>query len=75
MTFIISAVLYIGGSIGIELIGGKYAEIYGFEDFSYTMIATLEESLEMAGLIVFIWGLLGYLAANYRKLLIVFKDR
>ena len=75
LTFIISAVLYIGGSIGIELIGGKYAEINGFESLSYSMIATLEESLEIAGLILFNWGLLNYLAVNNKEILITFKNR
>jgi len=39
---------------------------------AYSMIVTVEESLEMAGLIVFIWALLKYLADNYKELQIIF---
>ena len=64
-TFLIAGMLYIGGAIGTELFGGRYAELHGNENWTYSMLATLEESLEMAGLIVFISGLLQYCAAHY----------
>ena len=41
------------------------------EPVSYFMIATLEESLEMAGLIVFIWTLLEYCRETFSELRIV----
>lgn len=63
--FLLSAILYIGGAIGVELIGSHHAELYGYENWMYTMIVTLEESLEMAGLIVFLSVLLKYCADNY----------
>ena len=31
------------------------------------MIPTVEESLEMAGVIIFIWALLKYIAENYKE--------
>jgi hypothetical protein len=61
-----AATFYIGGAIGVELIGSHHAELYGYENWTYSMIATLEESLEMAGLIVFIWALLKHCADNYK---------
>lgn len=65
--FILAAVLYVGGAIGVELIGSRHAELHGYENWAYSMIATLEESLEMGGLIVFIWALLNYCAENYKN--------
>jgi hypothetical protein len=65
--FLMAGTLYIGGAIGVELIGGRHAELYGHENWTYTMIVTVEESLEMAGLIVFIWALLNYCADNYKE--------
>jgi cellulose synthase/poly-beta-1,6-N-acetylglucosamine synthase-like glycosyltransferase len=62
LSFLMAATLYIGGAIGVELIGSAHAELHGYENWTYSMIATLEESLEMAGLIVFIWALLDYCA-------------
>jgi hypothetical protein len=67
LTFFMAAVIYIGGSIGFEMIGGRYAELHGLEDLTYKMIATAEESLEMAGIILFIRGLLAYIAENHRE--------
>ncbi|WAK03623.1 hypothetical protein [Methylobacter sp. YRD-M1] len=67
LTFFMAAVLYVGGSIGFEMIGGRYAELHGLEDLTYKMIATAEESLEMAGIILFIRGLLVYIAENHRE--------
>jgi hypothetical protein len=66
--FLMAATLYVGGAIGVELIGSSHAELHGYENWTYSMIATLEESLEMAGLIVFIWALLSHCADNYKKL-------
>ncbi|RPJ25636.1 MAG: glycosyltransferase [Chloroflexi bacterium] len=67
LSFLMAATFYIGGAIGVELIGSRHAELHGYENWMYSMIATLEESLEMAGLIVFIWALLNYCADNYKE--------
>ena len=65
---VIAATLYLGGAIGMELIGGRYAALHGVENLAYSMTATVEESLEMAGVIVFIHTLLNYIADNYQEI-------
>lgn len=65
--FLLAASLFIGGAIGVELLGGRYAELYGHQNLGYSMIVTAEESLEIGGLIVFIWALLKYIADNYKE--------
>lgn len=65
--FVLAATLYLGGCIGFEFIGGWYAEANGTHSLAYNLITTVEESLEMAGLIVFIHALLAYLAENYKS--------
>lgn len=72
--FILAGALYIGGAIGLELIGGYYDRLHGHENFTYSMIATIEESLEMAGLIVFIRALLEYIADSYREVHFLLHD-
>ena len=67
LAFLTAAILYLGGSIGVELIEGAYAELHGTQNLTFSMIATVEESLEMAGLIIFIWALLVYFADNYKE--------
>jgi hypothetical protein len=74
--FILAAIIYLSGCIGFELIGGRYDELYGFgrydalygyESLTYNMISTVEESLEMAGLIFFIYALLVHVEDNYQE--------
>jgi hypothetical protein len=72
--FITAAVLYLGGVIGMEMVGGRYAEVHGSQNLAYSMIATVEESLEMAGIIVFIHALLKYLGGNVQELRIRFSS-
>jgi hypothetical protein len=42
------------------LIEGRYHEIHGHQNFTYSLIATFEESLEMAGIIL-IYALMQYI--------------
>lgn len=73
LRFLIAGTLYVGGAIGFELIGGYYAESYSKHNLIYSMISTVEESLEMAGLIVFIWALLKYCSSKYKEVRVVFE--
>lgn len=63
--FLLAGALYIGGSIGFEMIGGHYVASGGPEDLTYYLVTSAEEALEMAGAIVFIWALLTYIAENH----------
>ena len=72
MHFLIAGMVYLGGAIGGEAIDGSYVEIHGW-NWSYTMLVNLEEGLEMAGVILFIWGLLVYFANEYPELQVQFK--
>jgi hypothetical protein len=66
--FVLAGVIFVGGAVGTELFGGDYAEAHG-EKLGYAMVSTVEESLEMAGVIVFIYALLDYVAREYREVL------
>ena len=66
--FIIAASLYVGGAIGLELLGGYYSELYGEHTIYYSLIITIEESLEMFGIVVFINALLNFIYLNKFKL-------
>lgn len=71
--FGMAASLYIGGCIGFEIIGGRYAELHGSHNWTHIMIVTIEESLEMAGAILFIHGLLKYISDNYTEVRLRFE--
>jgi hypothetical protein len=62
--FIISAVIFIFGAIGMEMLGSNQFYYHGANNWLYIIFSTLEEILEMIGLIVFIYGLLSYIKEN-----------
>lgn len=59
--FILAAVLYVGGALGFEMFEGRLDELYGERNLAYMALVTVEEGLEMAGVIVFIDALLRYI--------------
>lgn len=58
--FIISGLLYLGGAVIVEAISANQYDIGGGVTFPYLAIATVEELMEMLGVVVFIFGLLSY---------------
>ncbi|THI83582.1 MAG: multidrug transporter [Nitrospira sp. CG24A] len=64
-SFLGAGAIFLGGAIGAEMLGGRYAESHGSHNLTYQLITHLEESMEMAGIIVFIYALLRYLAEQY----------
>ena len=64
VAFVAAAALYVGGAIGIELFEGRYAEVHGTLNLTFVLYATVEESLEMAGALLFIHALLQYIAEH-----------
>ncbi len=59
--FLLAGIFYVGGGIGMEMLGGYYAYLYDTNNFIYEILVTIEEFLEMLGVVVFIYGLLCYL--------------
>ncbi|NEP07848.1 MAG: hypothetical protein F6K25_18830 [Okeania sp. SIO2G4] len=59
--FLIAISLYVGGALGMEMVGSYYDGIDGQQNLVYAMLATVEEVMEMMGCVVFIYGLLTYL--------------
>lgn len=57
-TMIASAALFLGGAVGVEMLGGSVAEAAGIESLRYRLLANLEEGLELAGTLLFIHALM-----------------
>jgi len=72
-TFLLAALLYLGGAVGFDLIGMAYSRVHG-GNLMYSMIATVEESLEMAGVILFIYAILAYIAETYQEVRLRVSD-
>ena len=62
-----AAALYIGGALGVELIGGAVAESQGFDSPWYVLVMTIEESLELLGIATLIYVTLSHLATHYPR--------
>jgi hypothetical protein len=56
-----AGVTYLAGVIGIEMLGGRHADLYGERNAGYAVIVMLEETLELVGLVIFIHALLIHL--------------
>lgn len=57
--------LYVAGALGMEIVGGEYLDWHGGErDVIFALMATVEETLEMVGLAVFVLALLTYIHAS-----------
>lgn len=58
-----AAIVFLAGAIGMEMIGGSVAETAGIDNLRYRLLATVEETLEFAGLLLFLLFLLRRLRA------------
>jgi hypothetical protein len=65
--FLLAAVIYLGGAIGFESIGGDIVDTIGRYNWWYYAEVSIEEGMEMFGVIVFIYALLDYLHDNFKE--------
>jgi len=67
--FIISGATFVSGAIGFELLGGWQADLSGTDNnLVYSIFYTCEESLEMLGIVIFIYTLLTYMVSQFKPL-------
>lgn len=57
---LLGAFLFVCGSIGVEMPEARFVEQHGMDNLTYGIFVLIEETLEMAGVWVFLAGLLGY---------------
>ncbi len=60
--FVLSAALFLGGGIGLEMVAGHMAFRYGTPDVRYMVLTHLEEIMELTASIFFLRSLLDYLS-------------
>lgn len=64
---LLSALIFLFGAVGMEMIGGAIAESYGLGSMSYRLATTVEEGAELAGVLLFIYVLFDNRDHNRRK--------
>ena len=60
--FVVAGALYVFGAIGMEMFEANVYSFRGYDNLTFSLLATFEETLEMTGLIVFLHATLGVLA-------------
>lgn len=58
--FIVAGFVFILGAVGVEILGGIHEEINGRQNVTYVSLYTVEETLEMVGIALFIYALTTY---------------
>ncbi len=67
--FVIAGCLFVGGAVGIEMISAKEADTNGTSTPLYSLLYTIEEVLEMSGVIMLIHVLLAHLKRQWGQVL------
>jgi len=68
LQFILAGSIYIGGALGMEMVGSNQYAQGGADTSIYKLITTVEETLEILGIILFIRALLAYMELNWQGL-------
>jgi hypothetical protein len=71
----LAAGTYLLGAVGVEMVAGAYDEAVGDRGLTYGLLVAIEESLEMAGLVMLTHALLSLLKREAGGPLIVIQDR
>ena len=70
---IVAASLYVGGALGIEMLGAWWSDSRGQDNLSYMIITSVEELFEMAGASTYILAMLTLLALRNATTLLRFE--
>lgn len=76
--FVMAAICYVGGALGMEALGGWRMDVIGGAsarpELVYELLTTIEESLEMAGLLLLSRALLGMVRDAYPTTTLLIED-
>lgn len=66
--FLASGAIYVGGALGSEMLSARHKELHGTENLLYALFYTVEETLEMVGIALFVYALLSYICLKFGRL-------
>ncbi|RNF83275.1 hypothetical protein [Montanilutibacter psychrotolerans] len=72
IAFVMAAAIYLGGALGVELVEGWWREGHGHKNLLYHVFSSLEEGMEMTGIIVFIHTLLRHIGWRFGEVRFAF---
>lgn len=59
--FVVAGAVYVGAALGIEFLEGAHAQVHGEQSAGYVVLTTIQEILEMTGLVLFMDALLRHI--------------
>ena len=65
--FVTAGIVYVAGAMGMELIGGYIADNFGYNTV-FGLASSIEEILEMLGVVIFVNALLSYIQSQSQRL-------
>lgn len=74
LLFIVAGFIFIFGAVGLEAAAGIHNYIFGWTrdksdtNVTYALLSTIEEFMEMAGIIVFIYAIMSYIDTEFKGL-------
>ena len=71
--FVLAGMIYVSGALGFELLDGYFVS-KEINNISFAIVNTIEEYLEMFGIIVFVYALQDYLGRTFGPLTISIKQ-
>lgn len=74
LLFVSAGAIFVFGAIGFEMLGGLHYESHGGRNPVYIAIQTIEETLEMTGILIFIFALAEYLDHKFDGLRLVLSS-
>ncbi|MBD0260081.1 MAG: multidrug transporter [Cytophagales bacterium] len=71
--FVMAGAMFVAGALGMEMLEGHFNLVSGYGNVYTTLLTTLEELLEMSGVILFIHALLLYVSRSTGKITLLVK--
>ncbi len=70
--FIVSGLIFVLGAVGFEILGSRALGMNG-RDITYAVLYTIEELLEMLGIVIFIYAIVDYMSGYIKSFTIAIK--
>jgi hypothetical protein len=72
--FAVAGATYVMGAVGMDMIGGIIVEAYGMESIHHSFAQTVEELLEMVGVLVFLYALMDHIRRHVGRVQLCFAS-
>lgn len=66
--FVLAGIVFLSGAVGLEIVGGLFHESSGQESMTFVILESLEDLLEMVGIVIFIYALMCHIVARHGEL-------